>query len=165
MKRILGLVALVAAFGAAYWWFSRNEPPPPPPLEKPAAEDPAIAERRTLFGDEALDPRVEWRKSGLGCRIDNPGTPPRAGLGTMVKMSYVGRLKDGTVFDKTNEPTEFRSGMFISGLSTGLQMLGTGGKAVFYIPPSLGYSSRKVMGIPPNSGLIFEVEVISVTAN
>jgi FKBP-type peptidyl-prolyl cis-trans isomerase len=71
-------------------------------------------------------------------------------------------LKDGTVFDQSAKPVDYRIGSTIPGLSTGLQLLGTGGKAVFYLPPSLGYGSRKVMGIPPDSGLIFEVEVLAV---
>lgn len=162
MKRIVITVALVALFAATFWWFSHRQPAPPPVAPVVAEEDPKIAERRALFGDEANATGIEWRESGLGYRILAPGTPPKPGIGATVRITYTGRLKDGTIFDRSEKPSEFLIGATIPGLSTGLQMLGTGGKAVFYIPPSLGYRGAKVMGIPPNSGLIFEVEVAEV---
>lgn len=166
--RIVGLVIiLIALFAAAYTWYSRHEPTPPAAnqaaaLVVPTDEEAEQKARRDRFGPDALDPAIQWRESGLGYRITEPGTPPRPGVGTAVRLKYVGRLKDGTVFDRAETPSEFLIGATIPGLSTGLQMLGTGGKAVFYIPPSLGYGNRKVMGIPPSSGLIFEVEVVEI---
>jgi FKBP-type peptidyl-prolyl cis-trans isomerase FklB len=120
------------------------------------------AERTARFGPSAATPEITWRDNGFGYRILDSGTPPKPGVGTPVRLTYVGRLKDGTVFDQSAKPVDYRIGSTIPGLSTGLQLLGTGGKAVFYLPPSLGYGSRKVMGIPPDSGLIFEVEVLAV---
>ncbi len=166
--KIVGLaLILIALFAAAYTWYARQEPKPSAPpaaeaLTVPADEERERNERSDRFGAEALDPAIQWRESGLGVRIQDAGTPPRPGVGTPVRLKYVGRLKDGTVFDRAETPSEFLIGTTIPGLSTGLQMLGTGGRAVFYIPPSLGYGNRKVMGIPPSSGLIFEVEVIEV---
>src|ERR1051326_4609426 len=124
--------------------------------------DPLRAEREGLFGAEALAPEVQWRASGLGYRIIAPGEGPRAAVGGRMRMSYVGRLKDGTVFDRAKEPVEMQVGGMVAGLSAGLQLLGAGGKAVFFIPPKLGYESRQVMGIPPNSGLIFDVALVAV---
>lgn len=147
--------AILLGFGAC-----KKAPPAPPPITsaQPAAER---AEREQLFGADAVAAEVRWQ-NGLGYRILDPGTPPRPGLGTTVRLRYTGRLKDGTVFDQSQQPAEFRIGSTITGLSTGLQMLGTGGRAVFFIPPSQGYGARKVMGIPPNSPLIFEVEVVEI---
>lgn len=157
MKRagvILGSALFLAGFVAC----SRR------PADVPAAAqpDPAIAERQALFGADALARDIQWRDNGLGVHVIAAGTPPQPGIGDPVKLTYVGRLKDGTVFDRSDKPVEFRIGGTIPGLSAGLQLLGTGGKAVFFIPPSLGYGPRKVAGIPPHSGLIFEVTVVAV---
>lgn len=133
-------------------------PPSPPPVDTQAA---LHAEREALFGAEALAGDVKWQGE-LGYKIVAPGAGPKPALGQIVRLTYVGRLKDGTVFDRANAPAEFSIGRTIVGLSTGLQMLSAGGKAVFFIPPAQGYGARKVMGIPPHSGLIFEVEVLAV---
>jgi FKBP-type peptidyl-prolyl cis-trans isomerase len=167
MKRILALVGLAAVFAAAFWWFSRSDAPKPEPTAAPIAnvsvDEAKHREREVLFGAEALKPGIEWRESGLGYKIIAEGGAAKPGIGTPVKLVYVGRLKDGKVFDQSDTPSEFLVGATIPGLSVGLQMLGVGGKAVFFIPPSLGYGNHKVMGIPPNSGLIFEVQVASIS--
>ena len=171
MKRPLIAVLLAALFAAAFWWFSRSKPAAPAPVTAPAAatpapplvEDPKRIERDALFGAEALGADVTWRQNGLGYKILDAGTPPKPGIGATVRLNYVGRLKDGTVFDRSGEkPTDFVIGTTIPGLSVGLQLLGTGGKGVFFIPPALGYGNRKVAGIPPGSGLIFEIEILAV---
>ncbi len=164
MKRLGIAVLLVALFAGAYLWFSHRERGLVVTAAAPAAPvaDPKRAERAGLFGAAALKSGVEWRDSGLGYRIINEGTPPKPGIGARVKMTYVGRLVDGTVFNRSDTPSEFLIGATIPGLSVGLQMLGQGGKAIFFIPPSLGYGHRRVLGIPADSGLIFEVQIVDV---
>jgi FKBP-type peptidyl-prolyl cis-trans isomerase len=163
MKPAITLIVVVALAVAAFISFQHGKAHAAKAAQTsaPVTPDPSLA-RRELFGPEALSPEVKWLENGFGYRILQPGTPPKPGLGTPVRLNYVGRLKDGTVFDRSEKPAEFTVGRTISGLSTGLQMLGTGGKAVFLIPPAQGYGSRKVAGIPPDSALIFEVEVLAV---
>jgi len=48
------------------------------------------------------------------------------------------------------------------GMTAGIAALKPGGRAVLYIPPSLGYGSLRVGKIPPVSGLIFDVELLAV---
>ncbi|WP_158277363.1 FKBP-type peptidyl-prolyl cis-trans isomerase [Opitutus sp. ER46] len=164
MKRaLLAVGLLLALFAGAYVWFARQEPPAPVTTPAPTV-DAKAAEREALFGAEALAPEVQWRESGLGYRIVAEGTGPKPGIGSPVRLRYVGRLKDGTIFDRAETPSEFQIGATIRGLSNGLQLLAAGGKATFFIPPSQGYGHAKVMGIPPDSGLIFEVEVVEVGA-
>jgi FKBP-type peptidyl-prolyl cis-trans isomerase len=151
--------ALVAIVASVWAWSCSK---PAETKESAAAVDPLRVEHETLFGAEALAPEVQWRDSGLGYRIITPGDGSRPGIGGRVRMNYVGRLKDGTVFDRTKEPVEMRIGGMVPGLSAGLQLLQAGGKAVFFIPPKLGYEGRRVMGIPGDSGLIFEVELLAV---
>lgn len=151
----------IPAVLACAWGCSRTKPDRPDVSAVPPP-DPERATRAALFGTEALAADIRWNQNGLGYRIVRPGAASRPGIGASVRLAYTGRLKDGTVFDHPQKPAEFFIGGTIPGLSAGLQLLGTGGKATFYIPPALGYGPRKVAGIPPNSGLIFDVEIVEI---
>lgn len=160
VRRLILVAALVVGLAPAC---SRRDAEEQAEARAAAAAEQAQAKQRAdWFGAAATSPDITWRANGLGSRLRAEGAGPKPGLGTPVQITYVGKLKDGTVFDRADKPVSFQIGSTIPGLSAGLQMLGTGGKAEFYIPPSLGYGARKVMGIPPNSGLIFEVEVHAV---
>ena len=88
--------------------------------------------------------------------------------GQKVSVNYSGFLLDGTMFDssyKRNKPFEFvlGQGRVIKGWDEGVALLNEGSKAKFIIPPNLAYGSRGAGGlIPPNSTLIFEVELIEI---
>lgn len=85
-----------------------------------------------------------------------------------VRLHYVGRLEDGTVFDSSVERGEpFRfvlgSGQVIPGWDLGLRGMRAGGKRVLTIPPELAYGKRGAGGvIPPDATLVFEVEMLEV---
>lgn len=119
-----------------------------------------------FFGAEvAADPAVTWRQTGLGIKTlqAGEGTPPN--LGDKVRVHYTGTLKDGTVFDDTREkgkPAEFELGKLIPGMTAGIGAISPGGRALIYVPPSLGYGSMRAGKIPPVSGLVFDVELLAV---
>src|ERR1700748_2738775 len=76
-----------------------------------AKADDGSAEHMRLFGDEAKAPDITWRKSGLGVRIQNPGTGNLAIPTDIVRVQYIGRLKDGVVFEdshKNGGPVDFQ---------------------------------------------------------
>ena len=80
---------------------------------------------------------------------------------------YIGKLEDGTKFDSSydrGEPFSFQIGLrqVIEGWETGIMGMKVGGKRKLVIPPELGYGSRGIGPIPPNSVLTFEVELLSV---
>lgn len=86
--------------------------------------------------------------------------------GSRVLVHYIGRLPDGTKFDSSHDrgkPLDFvvGVGMVIKGWDEGIVQLKKGQKAVITCPPEYAYGARGVPGvIPPNSTLIFEVELI-----
>jgi len=75
-------------------------------------------------------------------------------------------LIDGTVFDSSvqrGEPIQFGVNQVIPGWTEGLQLMKEGAKYTLTIPSELGYGARGAGGvIPPNSILVFDVELISV---
>ena len=103
-------------------------------------------------------------ESGLWYRIDPQGTGQMPTLSDNVTVHYKGYLTDGTVFDQTDsQPLEdFPLAAFIEGWKEGLQLVKEGGEILLLIPSHLGYGNRPAGDIPPNSVLIFEVELIEV---
>jgi FKBP-type peptidyl-prolyl cis-trans isomerase len=154
--------ALFFAIGFLVGCSRSNEGHPPTNVDIAATAQATNAERAAVFGVDANDSAIAWSDNGLGLKIADAGKGRKPGLGDIVRIRYAGRLKDGTVFDRADKPADFQIGRTIPGLSTGLQALGAGGKATLYIPPKLGYGPNKVAGIPPNSGLVFDVEVVAV---
>lgn len=137
-------------------------PAPPPVPERSVAEE----RRERWFGPAiAAKPSIEWRESGLGIEILVPGEGAAPGRTDRVRVHYTGRLLDGTEFDSSHargKPNDFVVQHLITGWAAAMPSLKPGGKAVFYIPPHLGYGGLKAGKIPPNSSLIFEVELLAV---
>ncbi len=160
MQRLSGLLALLLAFLAA--GCGPKEPPAPAVPEKTEAE----LRREEWFGPAiAADPAIKWRPSGMGIKIITPGEGLNPQMTDRVRVHYIGRLKDGTVFDDSHargKPSDFAVNRLIPGWSAAMPSLMPGGKGVFYIPPHLGYGGLRAGKIPPFSGLIFEVELIAV---
>jgi FKBP-type peptidyl-prolyl cis-trans isomerase len=84
----------------------------------------------------------------------------------MVRVNYEGTLLDGTVFDSSyarGEPVEFPLNGVIPGWTEGLQLMAEGSTYRLFIPSDLAYGSQGAGGsIPPNSALIFKVELLAV---
>jgi FKBP-type peptidyl-prolyl cis-trans isomerase len=97
----------------------------------------------------------------------NVGTGAEAVPGKMVSVHYTGTLDDGSVFDssyKRGEPIEFPLGQnfVIQGWELGIQGMKVGGKRKLTIPAELGYGDKEKPGIPANSTLHFDVELVGV---
>ncbi len=107
-------------------------------------------------------------ESKLGIEVLSPGDGAEAQEKMKVTVHYTGKLVDGTKFDSSldrNEPFSFvlGAGNVIAGWDQGVKGMKVKEKRRLTIPPQLGYGERGVPGvIPPQSTLIFEVELIKV---
>lgn len=101
--------------------------------------------------------------SGLFYVIDAPGTGTTPTVCSTVVVNYQGKLTNGTVFDQTTtSPATFNLSGLITGFKNGIPLIKAGGKIRLYVPPSLGYGSSSAGSIPPNSILIFTVDLLGV---
>ncbi len=95
------------------------------------------------------------------------GTGSAVTSGDTVVIHYKGTLTDGTKFDSSydrGQPFETRIGVgtVIEGWDMGVPGMKVGGKRRLVIPPALGYGDADMGTIPPNSTLIFEVELVDI---
>ena len=95
------------------------------------------------------------------------GTGATASNGKVVSVNYVLALSDGTVLQNSKDfgrPFSFvlGAGQVIQGWERGFDGMKVGGVRTIVVPPNLGYGSEQVGPIPPNSTLIFTVELLDV---
>lgn len=104
--------------------------------------------------------------SGLQYKVLAAGTGKSPGPADNVTVHYRGTLVDGTEFDssmKRNEPATFGVDRVIAGWKEALPMMKEGAKWRLFVPPKLGYGKQGAGSrIPPDSTLIFEIELIAV---
>jgi FKBP-type peptidyl-prolyl cis-trans isomerase len=106
-------------------------------------------------------------QQGVAIKDISVGTGAVAAAGDVITTHYVGRLTDGRVFDSSRDrgtPISFLlgSGQVIKGWDEGINGMRVGGTRVLTISPEFGYGAQAVGPIPPNSTLIFEVELLDV---
>ena len=95
------------------------------------------------------------------------GTGATAVTGDTVTVHYIGTFTNGTKFDSSydrNQPFSFRlgAGQVIAGFDQGITGMRVGGKRRLTIPPSLAYGSTGQGSIPPNTTIVFEVDLLSI---
>jgi FKBP-type peptidyl-prolyl cis-trans isomerase len=120
---------------------------------------------RQYLVDSAKNEGVMVTESGLQYQVLVEGNGKKPTASDTVKVHYEGTLTNGQIFDssiKRGEPVEFQLNQVIPGWTEGVQLMQVGAKFRFIIPPGLGYGAGGTRGIPPNSVLIFEVELLEV---
>jgi FKBP-type peptidyl-prolyl cis-trans isomerase len=135
-----------------------------PPSARPAATAAPSASARPNLPAPAVDPNAKVTITEVAL-----GKGPEAKAGDKVSVHYVGTLQsDGSQFDSSrtrNKPFDFTLGRgeVIKGWDQGVAGMKVGGKRKLVIPPELGYGARGAGAkIPPNSTLVFEVELLDI---
>jgi FKBP-type peptidyl-prolyl cis-trans isomerase len=121
----------------------------------------------TFLAETAKKAGVQKTASGLLYEIVKAGDGPKPKATDMVKVHYRGTLIDGREFDssyKRNEPAVFPVNRVITGWHEALQLMPVGSKWKLYIPSELAYGKQGAAGglIPPDSVLLFDVELLSI---
>jgi FKBP-type peptidyl-prolyl cis-trans isomerase len=130
----------------------------------------AEAKKNKAEGDAYLaanktKPGVTTLPSGLQYKVLVQGNGPKPTAGDSVVCNYKGTFVDGKEFDssyKRGEPATFPVTGVIKGWTEALQLMPVGSKWQLVIPPDLAYGAQGRPGMPPNSTLVFEVELVKI---
>jgi FKBP-type peptidyl-prolyl cis-trans isomerase FklB len=130
------------------------------------AEEQAKQDGAAFLAANAKAPGVKTTKSGLQYKVLKDGTGKTPKASDTVTTHYKGTLIDGSPFDSSydrNEPASFPVDGVIKGWTEALQMMKEGSKWQLVIPSDLAYGPQgRPPVIPPNSTLVFEVELLKV---
>jgi FKBP-type peptidyl-prolyl cis-trans isomerase len=133
--------------------------------EAAAAGETNLVAGQKFLAENATKEGVQSTASGLQYKVVTMGTGAKPAATDTVKVHYRGTLLDGTEFDSSyarNEPISFALNRVIAGWTEGVQLMPVGSKFMFYIAPDLAYGEGGGGPIPPNSTLIFEVELLDI---
>ncbi|MDQ2878231.1 MAG: FKBP-type peptidyl-prolyl cis-trans isomerase [Pseudomonadota bacterium] len=125
------------------------------------------AEQRAVKGSNEVflawnkkQPGVVETPSGLQYKVIKAGEGPMPTDADTAGITYVGHLRDGTVFDaQQQQPVPMQVNGVIPGFSEGLKLMNKGARYRFWIKPELGYKDAAAGPIAPNSLLIFDVDM------
>lgn len=117
------------------------------------------------LAENAKKSGVKTTASGLQYEVITEGKGAKPQASDTVKVHYEGKLVDGTVFDSSRqrgEPIEFPLNRVIPGWTEGLQLMSKGSRYKLTIPANLAYGEEGAGPIPPNSVLVFDVELLDI---
>lgn len=117
-----------------------------------------------LFAELKTKKSVVILPSGLAYEVLKPGEGDYPKATDKVRVFYTGTLVNGNTFDSNvgAEPIDFQLNGVIPGWTEGIQKINKGGKIKLYVPAKLAYGEEGNQAIPPNSTLIFEVELVDI---
>lgn len=192
MKNLSVLVFLICLACACKPSKSEEKTQTSPETEKPVINEDELVMR--LSADLVAEPQTQWQQerndiinyaidnmldihatsSGLYYQIIEPGAGDSIRWADQVRVHYRGYFLNGQEFDssyKRNKPIDFYVGNMIDGWNEGLKMLKPDAKALFIVPSHLGYGEKGLsdgkggMLVPPNTVLVFEMEVLEKLEN
>ena len=132
-----------------------------------AAPAPAAPAPEVFLAANAKEPGVQTLPSGLQYKVVKAGDPngPSPKPGDVIKVHYEGKLVTGEVFDSTFErghPTLMQLYGLVPAWMEALPRMRVGDEWTIWAPPSLGYGDRPAGPIPPNSVLVFRLQLLGM---
>lgn len=133
-----------------------------------AAESAATKANADFLAKAAKTPGVVTLPSGLMYRIVSDPNPnaPQPSPNDTVTIMYEGTLVDGKVFDSSyarNQPATFPLPRLIKAWQIGIPLMHKGDTYMLFVPPELGYGAEGAgEDIPPNSPLIFKIQLLDI---
>ncbi|HQO08479.1 MAG TPA: FKBP-type peptidyl-prolyl cis-trans isomerase [Clostridiales bacterium] len=124
-----------------------------------------IEAAKNFMAENRKNQGVRVTRSGLQYIILEEGDGPKPTLEDKIKINYTGALVTGEEFEntfKTGNPAVFQLKGTIKGFEEGMQLMKTGSRFKFFVPPNLGYGPTERGIIKPNSVLIYEVELLEI---
>lgn len=122
----------------------------------PAEESPGMKYWNGIKG------KTHKTESGLQYKIRTLGDGPKPSPKSKVRVHYNGMLMNGVEFDSSyneDEPVQLSLKRVIKGWQEGIPLMPAGSTFTFLIPPELAYGKKGTQGIPPDSTLIFDVDL------
>lgn len=138
-------------------------------FEKQKGVDKKIIE--DYVAKNGLTGKVQQTPNGVYYVVTQPGTGPKPQRGDAVSVHYEGKFLNGKVFENSRsnpqsggKPAQFQVGvgMIIPGWEEGIMTMNKGEKATLIIPSTLAYGPRGNQAIPPNSVLLFDIELLDI---
>lgn len=131
------------------------------------AKETNVSDNQTFFDQYNAQEGVKTTDSGLSYKVIQKGEGTVSPTPTQtVTVHYEGKLPNGQVFDSSYQrgtPAKFGLNQVISGWTEGLQLMHPGDVFELAIPSQLAYGQHGIPGvIPPNSALIFKVELLDI---
>lgn len=169
--RLLAPLALAATLAAPLWASAAHAqtPQPSPPPQLNAGPSANAQAGKAFLEQNAKAPGVVTLPSGLQYKVvtSGPKDGPSPKLGDIVKVHYEGKLLNGTVFDSSfarGRAAIMPADGLIQGWLEALPKMKVGDEWTLYIPSELGYGSRDMGEIPPDSVLIFRLQLVGMLA-
>jgi len=155
-KIVITFIVLAFLIGGSYWLL-KNSSTYVKTLDK-TMENNQTNPQPSTTPQKSENLKIEDLKTGQG---------PEVKSGDTITVHYSGVLVNGQKFDSSydrNQPfeTQIGVGQVIQGWDEGLLGMRVGGKRKLSIPPELGYGNQDMGSIPPNSTLVFEIELLAI---
>lgn len=187
--RLVRAVPITVALAGLLACSNLTSPPSPEPIASDtpvtaaasANPRPVMSAAHMVPRERPAQPQEQGQQADQGgeLKIEDTvvGKGPAVKPGDIVVVHYTGKLLDGTKFDSSHDhpamngkpagaPFETQiPGRLIQGWNKGIPGMRVGGKRRLTVPPSLGYGAMPRPGIPANSTLVFDIELLEIKSN